>query len=449
MTVFFYTLNKRDNSTFRPVSNGIEVNGILRNSSSVTSPTIDFQIENPLAYNYFYIPLFNRYYWLSDWTRNDALWTASMTVDVLASWKNEIGESVQYVTRSSAEYDSAIIDELYTTKTKPITQSVLARIPGWGSTIYVAGVIGNGENAAVTYYFLTQEQFTSFSNYLMGGEYLQDLDFGQLTLDYIKAIYNPFQYVVSVMAFPIGEAATSPKPIAFGWWVAPAQGSPFIFNTTFRVVFDMEVPKHPQGEYHNSNQFSKYTLHHPLFGDLPLDADVLSNYNSFKIEIEVDPVSGYGYLTAYTLSSTDVKILLGFTTAQVGQPVQISQISAGNLLSAAGSIFSIANAALSKDFLGSVTGVGNALKSVFPSMQTKGCNGNTATFKDIAVELNCIFYIQADSDSENHGKPLCKVKKLNTIPGYIICEQADISAPATSFEIEKIKAFLNGGFFYE
>ena len=38
---------------------------------------------------------------------------------------------------------------------------------------------------------------------------------------------------------------------------------------------------------------------------------------------------------------------------------------------------------------------------------------------------------------------------ISSLPGYIKCENADISITGTDSECEKIKSFMNGGFFYE
>lgn len=448
MQVILYVFDKRDNSTKRP-ADGLAIEGILRNASGVTAPTFDFQIENPIQYNYFYIPIFGRYYWLTEWTRSDGLWTASMQVDVLASWRDQIGASSQYVTRSSAESDGAVIDNYYPTKTNPVKQSTLTEIANFGAVGYVVGVIGPGAKGAVTYYTMSEEQFESFSTYLMTGGYLENLDFGNLTIDFVKTTFNPFQYIVSVMMFPFDDQFSTPVPIQFGWWSSDITAAPIRYNNTFYTTTEISVPKHPQGDYHNSNAFAKYLLRHPIFGEIVLDADIISDFTTITAAIEADPVTGYGYLHVYGLKNFTEKILLGFSTAQIGQPVQISQMAAGNPLTVAGTAIGAISQGISGDYIGLAQGLGNAMFSMLPSLQTKGGNGNSSTFKVRNFELQAVFYLQTDTDPANHGKPLCKVRTISSIPGYIQCEKPDINAPATAGELESIKSYMEGGFFFE
>ena len=54
-----------------------------------------------------------------------------------------------------------------------------------------------------------------------------------------------------------------------------------------------------------------------------------------------------------------------------------------------------------------------------------------------------------DENLTEAGRPLCKVKQINTLSGYILCQLADAQIPGTADEAVKINGYLNGGFFYE
>ena len=65
--------------------------GTLREETSVISPVVLMELENPSGYNYAYIPEFGRYYFISDMVSvRKGLWRISMKVDVLESFKNYI-----------------------------------------------------------------------------------------------------------------------------------------------------------------------------------------------------------------------------------------------------------------------------------------------------------------------------------------------------------------------
>lgn len=92
--------------------------GLLKEETSVTSPSIliEKNDENILNYNYVFIQEFNRYYFIDDITsENNHLWRLACSVDVLMSFKTEILHIQNpYVARNQYQYDTNIVDnELY------------------------------------------------------------------------------------------------------------------------------------------------------------------------------------------------------------------------------------------------------------------------------------------------------------------------------------------------
>ena len=118
MLVRFYTFTKKLNSTARPTGTYTEYDCVIKTSSDVITPTIELQMgltTNPSAFNYCYIPDYNRYYWVKDRTFFNHIWIATLNVDVLATWKPYIGNTDMYVLRSSTAYDGKILDTKYHT----------------------------------------------------------------------------------------------------------------------------------------------------------------------------------------------------------------------------------------------------------------------------------------------------------------------------------------------
>ena len=108
MKVRFFTFSKKYNSTARPSTGYSEYECVIKSSSDVITPTIELQIglsANPSSFNYCYIPDYNRYYWVKDWTFYNHLWVATLNVDVLATWKPYIVNTSMFVYRASNEYD--------------------------------------------------------------------------------------------------------------------------------------------------------------------------------------------------------------------------------------------------------------------------------------------------------------------------------------------------------
>lgn len=87
---FFY--NQSDERQIDKVlTPGVTLEGEIRDSANIMTPTILFTSEEVMRYNYCYISLFQRYYSVSDITVvRTGLYEVSMNVDVLMSFKNHI-----------------------------------------------------------------------------------------------------------------------------------------------------------------------------------------------------------------------------------------------------------------------------------------------------------------------------------------------------------------------
>jgi hypothetical protein len=78
---------KLDKSLIMP----LELEGVLREESSVITPSILISSHNLSDYNYAHIPAFGRYYYITDITSvRNGLWRVSLKCDVLMTYKSQI-----------------------------------------------------------------------------------------------------------------------------------------------------------------------------------------------------------------------------------------------------------------------------------------------------------------------------------------------------------------------
>ena len=91
MEITLYKNNSEKNKISKSLSNGHTLSGTLRNESNVVSPTIIINIDNPTSYNYAYIPMFGRYYFITDFVSlRTGIWQINLKSDVLMSFKDSI-----------------------------------------------------------------------------------------------------------------------------------------------------------------------------------------------------------------------------------------------------------------------------------------------------------------------------------------------------------------------
>ena len=111
---------KRRNSTKQPTG-GSTVICTLKEATSIEHPTFVLA-SNDFTINY--VNAFGAYYFVDDIIAltNDML-ELHCTVDVLATYKDSIGSSSQYVIRSASQSDPYCIDMLYPTQNKCTTEN--------------------------------------------------------------------------------------------------------------------------------------------------------------------------------------------------------------------------------------------------------------------------------------------------------------------------------------
>lgn len=467
LSVTLYEFKKRENSTKRPNSSATQRthNAVLKTPTSLLRPEISFDFGlkgNPSFYNYAYISdLGNRYYFIRDWTVSEGhIWTAHMEVDVLASWKASIGASTQYVTRSSFSSDGSIVDGLYPAKgdvtLRAESTSIWPTVTAISGGSYVVGIVNNSADAigAVAYYVFSEAKFRAFMAYLMG-----DVSWtGQITeisADLLKVLFNPMQYITSVMWYPdnapAGEKVSS---IPFGWWNVQVSAAKLKTSGVLPSAANITIPKHPQsatrGKYLNASPFSQYTFDSRVWGIIPIDTTSIINEEALSMSYTVDYTTGIAdmYLKA-GLSDYAIAVRRG----QYGVPVQIAQIGQNYLNMALTSVNGAANVAKNLfNPVGAITAganmIGDMVNASMPEFATSGSNGTVANFTS-APTLYAKFLPVVSDDNDDRGRPYCKKVRLSTLPGYQVIADPDMAIAGTSEENREIKNYLAGGYFYE
>lgn len=467
MQATFYQFAKRTNSTKRP-SGGQEFGIDLKAPCNIIDPEIKIATQSdPTGYNYCYLPTFSRYYWVKNWTYVGGLWVASLTVDTLASYRDQIGYSTEYVVRSSAKYNGTISDGLYpaTAEVRSVTSAFQG---GFFETIsegfFVIGFIAKAANSigAITYAVMTPGNAKKLSAKLLADVSYLSIDNAEISDSLTKVLFNPYQYIISCNYFPFDVAELAAHvPIVshvdVGWWSIDVPcwilGAD---NNNLTKSVSVGIPKHPQaasrGGYCNASPYTDYTIFLQPYGVIPLDASKLWGAATLSIQYTVDLFTGDSILRVFT----DTNQLVHETTAKLGVPIQLSNITfdvpsgeGGLLQTGIAAAFGGLQAALTGGSFSDVgNGILNAAQATNADVASKGATGSTIAFDSVPYMV-ARFKILVDDNNEDHGRPLCKRVQLSTIPGFIMVDDPDIALNATAAEIDSVKSYLKNGFFYE
>lgn len=462
-TVRLFTLSKRDNSTKRPTGNGREYSCIIKSGSGILHPTISLdlgKINDPSQYNYAYIPDFDRYYFIEEWYFERALWTASLKVDVLATYKTEIGNSRLYVMRCASEHDGNIIDTLYPAKSGCSFASDTKTNPWWDSISYIVGVVSRAGNmGSLAYYGMSGTAIHTMCQNLLDNCVTEDNGFSwdDCSQALQLSLVDPMQYVKSCMALPvsmseISNIGSASAVYAFNWDTG-ATGYKIALAPYIDKSYSFSIQKHPdtssRGNYVNSDPFTKITLTLPPFGTIDVDTSVTCNASTLTAQIRIDPITGKAILT---ISCNG--IVLNRVESQLGVPISLSSVTrdyVGTASSALGSLSGVVGGALSGDVagaIGSLSGIGNAVKSAMPRANTIGTTGGFASAMG-TFRLDHQFFRPIADDNTHNGRPLCAMRTLKNLSGYMIIQDGDVPINGTSSEDAQVRQYLETGFYYE
>lgn len=505
MKVYFYTnFAKKENSTKRPVTEGTgaatqyEVEGNLKEPCSILFPVLSLQTNfagqniPPIA-GYAYIPKFYRYYFVKDWTWTDGTWTVQLSVDVLASWKTIIGQESEYILRTDsagASYNGLITDIAYPA-TCDFERNIYYSNNCFSTDLavgcYVVGIISGGTPTttgsvgAVTYYAMDSSEFGALKETLFSEDNLKIMDIldsqGQqivtdISQEVLKTLYNPYQYIVSCMWFPFmstdipdTEAVTD---IPLGWWSYPLTGLQ-IYAQTVEFGELVAVNDHPQaasrGAYLNYAPYTQRTLI-GRFGTVSLDNSLFRNIDNIAIGYLVDLITGQCRATIeikYTFESYPHSDPIAERHFLLGVPIQLAQVGTDYLGVAANSIGSAGNAigagisgyasggagaAIGGVISSMVSGIYNTVRSAMPIVETSGANGSFLSCQ-VKTEMIEQFFKIVDEDIGHKGRPLCEIRRIDTLSGFIMCAEGDMDLDVYEEERTAIKNYLTAGFFWE
>ena len=455
VTMKLYSFAKNRNSTKKVTSStpSVEYTGILVEPCSILEPVVKLEADSPWAYNYAWISEFSRYYFITDFHTENGFWYVHMSIDVLGTYKTQIGSSTQYILRSKAKKNEYIVDTLYPT-TGSVTKSVVEIMAGLNSYlpngIFVLNVTGSVDATCGSYAC----DWTTFKNVI--SEMLMFDNDNTLWANLAQGIRNslskPFEHLGNVIWFPadyidlsgitastsltLGHyqlVSTASKPMSFYYLSSPSSWA----STS------LSLPKHPDaatnGKYMNLKPFTQYIYRDDIFGDIELDPLKLIDTSTFQVYKTTDPATG---LQVVTLPDGQTR------TGQVGVMISMenNSLNIGGFLSGVASTIA---AAATGNYLAAAGSAMSACDNLLPTVTSSSQQGSTVLTWSY-VTLDCYFWATAAHDNTNLGSPYYTSAKISTCGGYNICDHARISATTmTDTEQRMIIDWMESGFYYE
>ena len=461
----FGATNKKHNSTFTGLHD-IATSIVLKENCSVTNPSVFVALTAAEIFNvhgetlnHAYIPQFKRFYFVDNWTWERGRWRADLSVDVLATWKDEIGVSTQYILRAANDYDGNIFDKMYPTKNVISESTKYSTVP-WtlADGYYIIGIVSGATSfGAVTYYGFTAGDFTTFCNYMFGTDYINVEQITQdISIETWKSLYNPFQYVVSCTFIPLDISnKLSTRAVKVGHWNLPGiTAGKLISITPASVSVWLEWagahPKEARGSYVYCGPYTEVDLDIQPFGHVSLPSDIIRKRGGIQCDIDVDVLTGQGtcFVGGYGAPIMTMK-------AQVGVPIRLAQMATdylGTATTAVSGVAGVVSNVLSGDIAGAIgagaSAIDSTVRAQVPRLSTTGGGGG---FSALVTDPRAIYryYDLVNEDNAHLGRPLCARRRIDTLGDYILCEGAAVNTTGTFEENRMISNLMNTGFYFE
>lgn len=496
MEIIFYYHRKKINSTALPIQ-GTFKNCSIKDVSSIINPYIEIADNLSVApqWNYCYIPAYNRYYWIVEWTWERGFWSAELSVDVLASYRENILDSTLYVLRSASNYDGNIIDNLYPTK----IDNELIRVPlpqPWSVDViptngtYVIGVTApsGGYFGSMNYFAMSQSGYAKLCDYLSteAVSLANGFNSDDCSLALQKALVDPFQYIKSCkwIALPYNDTyfkGAKRSSIPVYQWNIDVGDCIQLVKCYGSVEFNVDIRRHPQtndrGMFVNYEPYTSINMFLPPFGTFPLDTTYTGiNRSGFQVTMLVDYITGGGAYYVQVLDPENRQCgIIANGYGQVAVDMQLSQVtnSVGGLvtsgvLGAAAGLGGAVGAAIKSppgglnivdnvnNFNNAVNStadkvsgfVGSAVQAKFQKTSSSGTQGGFSSYAHVPY-IDYQFFTLVDDDINEDGRPLMKNVRLGNLSGYCICKNGDVAIGGTAQEQNAIREYLESGVYIE
>lgn len=444
--IVLYHFSKRKNSTKRPIGQGAEVPCLLKTATTFQSPTFILQkpMNDTLKFNY--CKWADHYYFIDSTTSINAGQTEiTCTEDVLATYKNEIGNYTCFIERSGKQSTLAN-DSMYIPTNDWVTQSTIVGQPintfvnGYAPNYLLRTVSVEGVNT----YYIKRDQLKELCSFMYTYGSIPDVMETALT----RLLFNPFQYILDLkwLPFRVDKFINILDTVKLGYWDTNANA--YLINDascTFSYDLSLGNPLYADTDFRFYNTaFSKYSVKLPFVGVIPINP-TKTHKGQLKATYNFDAVSGMA--DVWVTSGSDeyahfqcqlaVPVQIGYATANIGQ-LTTSLIDVGTSLASGNPI-------------GAITNTLGAFQSVTsPEPNMVGTVGNIGSILN-NMEGNSICYActSIDPDGASEGFADGNIRSISGLTGFVKCRNASIEISGFTGDQEAVNNYLNSGFYYE
>ena len=445
MTVSFYTFSKKRNSTKIPSGSGTDIDVNLKEDTSLYHPTFHLTGNYPA---FTYAKWQGMYYYVNDIISvGNGRYEIECDLDPMATERSNILSTTAFVVRSASAYDNLVPDPEICRKADVIdmeTGSTPLSSYFDGTGCYVMRTVGGTSSTGINTYIHSKASLAQTLGFIWSNDVL---DAAWDTV--IKAIFNPFQYIISLKYSPLSynflkNAGSTSQTAYYGWWADSHYTYPSpSYNHLHISAFTIDKPVRYYNDWRDYD--SRFTRAYIILpgGELHVIPSAWLS-QSLKLDFYFDIINGEGayrlWSDGYILASFNAKLLFDF---------QIGQVDSTLPAVSSGSVGMIAAASTGNLLATSIMAAGTVSDSVQPNPSINGTSVGVAGYganKNVRIVAE---YYDSTDYPVNMGRMLNDNRTLSTLTGYCQCANASVSSDLPAMYKEEINSMVNSGFYIE
>lgn len=473
MTITYWNnFAKRKNSTMQPSVTGTDVTVTLKEGTSIEKPTF-ILTGNLFTCNY--VKAFNHYYFVDDIKSvRNSLCEIECSMDVLATYKSEIGSYTALIERSASFYDSDYPDPAVAVQNDVMlgaSTTSVSRLSDTGKfALTVLNNAGSGTGFTVTYFVgaSTLQDIARYINTDWGSAITPAVgDGANGILQWLQATFlKTGDCVVDCRWLPITDSAysgdTSNETIVIGvdsiyYGGNPVKGDRLVFPHVSVESGSVSIPHY----YSDFRKYAPYTtakLYIPCYGivdintiDFPHDAIYWIYYidpQTGDAAVVLCADSGYSKTVAIYNFNISVQCPVGRVGTDVTGFMQSGLATSAMIAGAMALPSKFSTAAGIATGASAINTLGSALGT------TSSVNGRQggrvmSVNRDFILSLSAKVTQDPTSVTTESGRPCMATHQISTCSGFVKCVNADVEISGMGSEKEAVNEYLNGGFYYE
>lgn len=436
MKIELFTFKKRNNSTSQP-TNGTEKEVVLKNATSLYNPTFILSVYE----NWNYLKWNEYYYYIDDVTYiRNGVYELQCSIDVLASFKNEILDTTAFILYSSSTYDTSIVDTRLSMKDICNQKYTFKSVRTTEQDMYIISYIGSQADSNPTV-AVTQTQLINILNAIQSNAFAELFNDPSNAIN--KLLSDTSSCITSCIYNPLTNIGSDKNVVLAGGYDTGIIGKIPMQNVTKYIYLDIPWI-FPKNDFRNRSQFSSMSIYLPGYGWLDLNIDNFNGKSQIEIKINID--STIGEVSYAIMHESKV-------TCNIGTQIQVSTVTKGNVGQFVGNTIGAVGSFYGGFVAGTVSSGFNAITSLLQN--TPGSVGSMGGATSFNIESSIILVIKSHGTNMGpsymlsvYGRPLNQIKKIGDLSGY--CQTNGASVNVVNSDIaNRINSLLDGGVYIE